>query len=389
MSIMIMDFNALTFDMYDTTGARIGGSDDVNGSMTIDTVTGAGTATVASDQLIFGYLWTAHDVTVQMSADGSTASFNMLFDWNTSLDIPVSLDTAITYNADGTMSFAALDTDGDGILGSPMTEGPFVGFTVAFSGEVYPEGTAPAYVAPNSQPVVSDVIAVGTNTIVVGFDDLNSNVTQGTPIDGYNGIDWADHVYVLNGLDYNNQQGGYDEAVTSGDSVAYNGGGASPTTLTFNEVATFNSMQLTSAWDSTQSVTFTAFLDGQLVYTSNTITINNITPTLIELNYEGIDQLVITSTGSQWAMDDFTYTIGSETATPEASDSEITTFTDSLATATDLDTTPVADTHTYTLVANSTAADNAKVTVTDANITVTTDGDYTLTGNFEALALYH
>jgi len=84
--------------------------------LTIDMATGAGTATVGSSQEFFGYLWGAHDITVQMSADGSTATFNMLFDWNTSLDIPVTLDTSITYNADGTMSFAALDTDGDGTV---------------------------------------------------------------------------------------------------------------------------------------------------------------------------------------------------------------------------------------------------------------------------------
>ena len=107
MSIMTMDFNTALFDMYDPTGARVGGSDDVTGSMTIDTTTGAGTATVASDQLFFGFPWTAHDVTVQMSADGSTATFSMLFDWNGSFDIPITLDTSITYNADGTMTFAA------------------------------------------------------------------------------------------------------------------------------------------------------------------------------------------------------------------------------------------------------------------------------------------
>jgi len=143
MAITTMDFNTALFDMYDLDGVRVGGSDDVNGSMTIDMATGAGTATVGSSQEFFGYLWGAHDITVQMSADGSTATFNMLFDWNTSLDIPVSLDTSITYNADGTMSFAALDTDGDGTPGAPMVSGPFTGFTAAFSGTVYPEGTAP------------------------------------------------------------------------------------------------------------------------------------------------------------------------------------------------------------------------------------------------------
>jgi len=50
-TIITMDFNAALFDMYDPTGARVGGSDDVHGSLTIDMATGAGTATVASDQL--------------------------------------------------------------------------------------------------------------------------------------------------------------------------------------------------------------------------------------------------------------------------------------------------------------------------------------------------
>jgi len=136
MSITTMDFNTALFDMYDSTGGRVGGANDVHGSMTIDMATGAGTATVASNQDFFGFPWTAHDITVQMSADGSTATFNMLFDWNGNIDIPVTLDTAITYNADNTMSFTALDTDGDGIVGHPMTEGAFAGFSAAFSGMI-------------------------------------------------------------------------------------------------------------------------------------------------------------------------------------------------------------------------------------------------------------
>jgi len=40
--------------MYDLDGVRVGGSDDVTGSMTIDMATGAGTATVGSIRLLMG-----------------------------------------------------------------------------------------------------------------------------------------------------------------------------------------------------------------------------------------------------------------------------------------------------------------------------------------------
>ena len=62
---------------------------------------------------------------------------------------------------------------------------------------------------------------------------------------------------------------------------------------------------------------------------------------------------------------------------------EVTSFTGSLATATDLDT---SDTHEYSLVAGTTLVNNGTLTINDTNITVTKAGDYTLEGNFEALA---
>ena len=374
MSIMIMDFNALTFDMYDTTGARVGGSDDVTGSMTIDMATGAGTATLASSQLFFGYLWTAHDVTVQMTSD-TTATFSMLFDWSTNLDIPVTLDTSITFNDDGTMSFAALDTDGDGIVGTPMASGPFAGFTPAFSGTVYPEEVF------NSQPVVSDVNLAGD---IVGLDTINTVMTNAYYITNVGERFVATKNNLANvEFDLYRPHSSYTGTFTIQIS---DGAGFTYTSGVINSMdAADDVSDNTSNWITGRlSVDISVSLNVGTIYTMTFTVVNGQVAIASSQGVDNSDGLGFLYSNSLIDGDSLSLKLTYTNLFPEASDSEVTTFTGSLVTATDLD---IADTHTYTLVADSTAVDNTEVTVTDANITVTADGDYTLTGNFETLAV--
>jgi VCBS repeat-containing protein len=160
---MNMAFDGGSFDMYDTTGARVGGADDVTGTISINQATGTGTGAFSSDQLFFGQAWTAHAVTVQMTGP-DTMNVDMLFDWGTNTNIEVTVPMSVAFNADGTATFVAVDTDGDGIPGAPMTDGPFVGFTPAFS------GTANFVVADEEISTVTvDVVAV--NDTPVSADD--------------------------------------------------------------------------------------------------------------------------------------------------------------------------------------------------------------------------
>jgi len=202
-----MEFSGGLFDIFDPSGVSIGSANDVVGMMSIDTVTGAGTASLSSVTPFFGQLWNAHDITVQMTGE-DTMTVNMLFDWGTNIDIAVTVDMGVVFNADGTATFTTLDTDGDGIIGQPMDNGPFVGFTAAFSGVATTVATTDAVYYPdyyadvqqgeygvmylNDQPVIltddTDIVELATD----------ASTTIYPPIDPVPGYAWKDWYYELN-----------------------------------------------------------------------------------------------------------------------------------------------------------------------------------------------
>jgi len=160
---MNMVFDGGLFDMYDGDGNRVGGADDVTGTIAINMATGTGTGAFSSTQTFFGQTWSAHAVTVQMTGP-DTMNVDMLFDWGVNTNIEVTVPMSVTFNADGTATFSAIDGDGDGIAGNAMQDGPFAGFTPAFS------GTANFVVANEEISTVTvDVVAV--NDTPVSVDD--------------------------------------------------------------------------------------------------------------------------------------------------------------------------------------------------------------------------
>jgi len=171
MASQTLEFNGGIFEMFDSEGVSIGGAIDVIGSISIDITTGQGSANFSSNTPFFGYLWTAHDIVVQMTSE-DTMKVSMLFDWGDNTDIVVAVDMGIDFNADGTARFTTLDTDGDNILGYPMDSGPFVGFSAAFSGA----GT----LVVNSAPVASDDIAITDEDTSITIDVLSND----TDVDG-------------------------------------------------------------------------------------------------------------------------------------------------------------------------------------------------------------
>jgi len=171
MASQTLEFNGGIFEMFDSEGVSIGGAIDVIGSISIDITTGQGSANFSSKTPFFGYLWTAHDIVVQMTSE-DTMKVSMLFDWGDNTDIVVAVDMGIDFNADGTARFTTLDTDGDNILGYPMDSGPFVGLSAAFSGA----GT----LVVNSAPVASDDTAYTQEDDSVFIDVLRND----TDVDG-------------------------------------------------------------------------------------------------------------------------------------------------------------------------------------------------------------
>ena len=121
-----------SFSLLDPTGAYVGGSSDEYWAFDFD----SGYAYIENTQPFYGSIWTVHDVTFVDNLDG-TYTGDMLFDWGGTYNIPVTIDWDINLSQVTTLD------GGDGILGNPMTSGPFPGWNVVLDGTL-----AGQYVVP-------------------------------------------------------------------------------------------------------------------------------------------------------------------------------------------------------------------------------------------------
>lgn len=123
------------FVMLDSTGGLVGDDPGLTGSMHINPLTLQGTATMASPNTFFGYNWTAHNITLQMTGP-NTVHADMLFDWGVNPNIHATADFQLMPSLThlGGFDVTTLDGDGDGIQGNAMDNGPFVGFNATFNG---------------------------------------------------------------------------------------------------------------------------------------------------------------------------------------------------------------------------------------------------------------
>ncbi|QYF94206.1 PEP-CTERM sorting domain-containing protein [Massilia sp. PAMC28688] len=137
---------------------------------------------------------------------------------------------------------------------------------------------------------------------VVTFDDLPGDEAD-VVANGYAGFTW-DNVGALRADTY--PDSGYAAGVVSPGNVAYNRDGG---TVMIGKTGGFHFVgaYFTSAWLD-QELAFEGWRDGQLVVsTSVSYVIDTMTPVWIQLGWAGIDTLAIyNSSGTQWAMDDFT-----------------------------------------------------------------------------------
>jgi hypothetical protein len=141
---------------------------------------------------------------------------------------------------------------------------------------------------------------------VLTFDTLPGD---GSAIpNGYGGFNWNGQATVgsLNGNNYSGS--GYQDGIISGTNVIYNWYGSSPVDITLAAPGTFEYIggYFTSAWQN-QKISFTGLLNGRVVDTSSNYEINTSNPRFIELDWAGINELIISNTGLQWAMDNFTF----------------------------------------------------------------------------------
>lgn len=137
---------------------------------------------------------------------------------------------------------------------------------------------------------------------VINFDDLPGDETEAIA-NGYQGFDW-DNVGAISAEAYPGS--GYAAGAVSYANTAFNRDGG---TVAISREGGFSFVGafFTSAWLD-QELAFDGLRNGQLLYsTSVSYVLDTTTPLWIGLGWSGIDTLVIyNSSGTQWAMDDFT-----------------------------------------------------------------------------------
>jgi hypothetical protein len=141
------------------------------------------------------------------------------------------------------------------------------------------------------------------NAAVIHFDDLSGDETQ--PIAaGYAGFDW-DNMGTVRADAYPGS--GFDTGTVSALNTAFNAYGAPATISSADGNAwQFTGAYFTSAWVD-QEISFEGWRSGTQLFASGAYTIDTMGPRWIELDWAGIDTLVVyNSSPTQWAMDEFT-----------------------------------------------------------------------------------
>ncbi len=163
-------------------------------------------------------------------------------------------------------------------------------------------------------------MAQSASAAVIDFDDLGDE-SFAQISDGYAGFNW-NVIGALAGDDYPGT--GLDAAVVSGSNLAFNAYGA----WSSIDLAGAGSFDFIGAWFGSyffeQELAFEGWLDGVLVYaTQDSFVITPNGPNWIQLDWAGIDQLLIYNSladwGVSWGMDDFTVEIHRPASVPEAS----------------------------------------------------------------------
>jgi hypothetical protein len=148
-----------------------------------------------------------------------------------------------------------------------------------------------------------DVIAPLAKAKPITFDDIDTTPYGSATIEnGYAKLDWS-NMYVINsetsGIDYYGNSG-YITGVTSGDQAAYTGFGSPASVYIADGSFTFESVQMTSGWNKKETVEIQGFNSKGKVIFDEIVKITDKGPTLVELNWKGVSEVLFTPlTGKQ------------------------------------------------------------------------------------------
>lgn len=150
---------------------------------------------------------------------------------------------------------------------------------------------------------------------VINFDDLYDSEKSGVPIPSdYSGFTWSEEWWAVSNQLYTSFYSNTYGSV-SGEMAAFNGNGELVVEISNSIEFNFNGVYVTGwafnddYYDSTATtLTIEGYNDGALVQ-SFTTDLSAHEYTWCEVNFNNIDQLAFTSSGSGkwWLMDDFTY----------------------------------------------------------------------------------
>lgn len=164
--------------------------------------------------------------------------------------------------------------------------------------------------------------AMMAEATVVTFDDITPG---GTFIpNGYAGLDWSN--FRVNNT-FGASPSGYVNGLVSPFNVVYNSYGT-PGTISSATAFDFNGMYLTAAWNTGLNINLQGWNGATLLY-DQTVVVDPWAPTYFNFNYIGITSLYLNSfggvnagyngSGTQIAMDNFTFNQSNPTPTPEPS----------------------------------------------------------------------
>jgi hypothetical protein len=141
------------------------------------------------------------------------------------------------------------------------------------------------------------------NASVIHFDDLSGDETQFIDA-GYAGFDW-DNMGTIRADAYPGS--GFDAGAVSPMNTAFNRyGGTATVSKAGGNAFEYTGAYFTSAWVD-QEISFEGWRNGQLLVSSGAYTLDTTAPRWIQLDWAGIDTLVIyNSSQTAWAMDEFT-----------------------------------------------------------------------------------
>ena len=152
--------------------------------------------------------------------------------------------------------------------------------------------------------------------MTLDFEDMpHIGVDYEEMVDGgfYNGFRWGRDTYVIH-KDYYSESG-YNIGATSGDySVFFLGDKNTSRDRTYFESYipsdhfNFHGAYFTSAWTETAELTIYGYRDDALV-ASTTVAISNSSATWVDFYIADIDAMAFSSNGSQYVMDDFSYSV--------------------------------------------------------------------------------